>query len=416
MQANAPLSLFAATGIELEYMIVSSDSLDVLPVSDKLIYSVTGNYENSYEEGPIGWSNELVMHVLEFKTNGPAAQLASLAGQFQDNLRRVNDLLLEHGGKLMPTAMHPWMNPVLQTTLWPHGDREIYQTFDRIFNCSGHGWSNLQSMHVNLPFANDAEFVQLHTAIRALLPVMPCFAASSPLCEGELTGMLDTRLETYRYNARRVPQVSGMVIPEYVASRSDYDAIILVPMYEAIKPHDPTGILQFEWLNARGAIARFDRSAIEIRVLDTQETPVADLAIAAFFITILKALINGHWGDQSLQSSMSTEALAAVLHETIRFGERTVINDNDYLRLFGFPGASCEAAELGYHLLETLPRTEGDEANFWRDPIRLILDQGSLASRICKALRFQARRAHIHEVYRVLCECLVEGRMFEGID
>ena len=397
-------------------MIVSSDNLDVLPVSDKLIYSVTGNYENSYEEGPIGWSNELVMHVLEFKTNGPAVQLASLAALFQDNVRRVNELLLEHGGKLMPTAMHPWMNPALQTTLWPHGDREIYQTFDRIFNCSGHGWSNLQSMHVNLPFADDREFALLHTAIRTLLPLMPSFAASSPLREGELTGMLDTRLETYRYNASRVPEVSGLVIPEYVISRNDYDAIILVPMYEAIKPHDPAGILQYEWLNARGAIARFDRNAIEIRVLDTQETPAADLAVAAFLIAILKALVNQHWSDGSLQSAMTTEALAAILHETIRYGEHTVIQDIDFLGIFGFPDTRCEAAELGYHLLETLPREEGDEANFWRDTVRFILSQGTLASRICKALRQTTRRSHLHEVYRVLCECLVEGRLFEGID
>ena len=413
---QAPFSLFEVTGIELEYMIVSTDSLDVLPVSDKLIYSVTGDYENSYEEGPIGWSNELVMHVLEFKTNGPVAQLAPLAGLFQDNIRRVNELLLDHGGKLMPTAMHPWMNPVLHTRLWPHGDREIYQTFDRIFNCSGHGWANLQSMHINLPFADDREFALLHTAIRTLLPLLPAFAASSPLREGELTGMLDTRLETYRYNASRIPEVSGLVIPEYVISRNDYDAIILVPMYEAIKPHDPAGILQYEWLNARGAIARFDRNAIEIRVLDTQETPAADLAIAAFLIAILKALINQHWADRALQSGMTTEALAAILHETIRSGEHTVIQDTDFLSIFGFPDARCEAAELGYHLLETLPREEGDDANFRRDTIHFILSQGTLASRICKALRHTNRHSHIHEVYRVLCDCLVEGRLFEGID
>lgn len=411
-----PLSLFEATGIEIECMVVSRDSLDVLPVSDKILYSVTGSYENSYEEGPIGWSNELVMHVLEFKTNGPVAQLAPLAVLFQDNIRRVNELLLEHGGKLMPTAMHPWMNPALDTRLWPHGDREIYQSFDRIFNCSGHGWANLQSMHVNLPFANDREFALLHTAIRSLLPLMPAFAASSPLREGQFTGMLDTRLETYRYNASRIPEVSGLVIPEYVTSRSDYDAIILVPMYEAIKPHDPAGILQFEWLNARGAIARFDRNTIEIRVLDTQETPAADLAVAGFLITILKALVIRHWADGALQSAMTTEALAAILHDTIRYGEHTVIQDSDFLGIFGFPDASCEAAELGYHLLETLPREEGDEADFWRETIHFILSRGTLASRIGNSLKHTSKRSHIHEAYRVLCDCLVEGRLFEGID
>ena len=35
-------------------------------------------------------------------------------------------------------------------------------------------------------------------------------------------------------------------------------------------------------MNSRGAIARFDRNAIEIRVIDVQECPKADLAIAIF--------------------------------------------------------------------------------------------------------------------------------------
>ncbi|MBF8270559.1 MAG: glutamate--cysteine ligase GCS2, partial [Gammaproteobacteria bacterium] len=96
-------------------------------------------------------------------------------------------------------------------------------------------------------------------------------------------------------------------------------------------------------------------------------------------------------------------------------GEHAVINNAGYLGLFGFPDAKCEAGELGYHLLETLPRLAGDEDSFWRETIRFILQQGTLASRICKAVGHSARRSHIEEVYRILCECLVEGRLFEGI-
>ena len=42
----------------------------------------------------------------------------------------------------------------------------IYDTFDRIFSCKGHGWANLQSMQINLPFRGDEEFARLHAAIR----------------------------------------------------------------------------------------------------------------------------------------------------------------------------------------------------------------------------------------------------------
>src|SRR5690606_18371458 len=100
-------------------------------------------------------------------------------------------------------------------------------TFDRIFNCGGHGWANLQSVHLNLPFANDAEFGRLHTAIRLLLPLMPALAASSPLVERRMTGVLDNRLEFYRSNAKRVPSVTGLVVPEPALTRQEYEQDIL---------------------------------------------------------------------------------------------------------------------------------------------------------------------------------------------
>ena len=138
---------------------------------------------------------------------------------------------------------------------------------------------NLQSAHLNLPFANDEEFGRLHAAVRLVLPALPALAASSPLQDGRLTDFADTRLEIYRHNARRLPIVSGRVIPEPVFTRAEYERAARQPL-RAIAPLDPDGILQEEWLNARGAIARFDRGAIEIRVLDVQEHPAADLAIA----------------------------------------------------------------------------------------------------------------------------------------
>ena len=55
----------------------------------------------------------------------------------------------------MPGGAHPWMDPARETRLWPHEDNEIYEAFDRIFGCTGHGWSNLQCVHLNLPFDDD---------------------------------------------------------------------------------------------------------------------------------------------------------------------------------------------------------------------------------------------------------------------
>ena len=43
-------------------------------------------------------------------------------------------------------------------------------------------------MHVNLPFADDAQFARLHAAIRLVLPLLPALAASSPIAEGSVIG------------------------------------------------------------------------------------------------------------------------------------------------------------------------------------------------------------------------------------
>ena len=220
MNAPAPYPLFSAYGVELEYMIVARDSLDVLPIADHcLAQQATADRPMPLLE----WSNELVLHVIEVKNPQPQA-LALLPAAFQEAVQAMNRRLRDSAAQLMPGAMHPWMRPARETRLWPHGQTDIYQAYDRIFDCRRHGWANLQSMHVNLPFASDAEFARLHAALRLLLPLLPALAASSPLMEGEASGLLDTRMEVYRHNAGAFPAITGSVIPEPVSRQARLSA------------------------------------------------------------------------------------------------------------------------------------------------------------------------------------------------
>jgi glutamate---cysteine ligase / carboxylate-amine ligase len=230
MKCRPEFHLFDCFGVELEYMIVDAQSLAVLPVTDRVLWTVAGEYLSEIELGSVSWSNELALHVIELKTTKPASNLEGLVAEFQENVGRINQILAPLGGRLMPTAMHPWMDPHREMRLWPHEHSPIYETLHRVFDCRGHGWANLQSVHLNLPFVGDQEFARLHAAIRLLLPIMPALAASSPVMDGRITGRLDNRLEVYRHNARQIPRVSGAVIPEPVFSEKAYQQEILQPL------------------------------------------------------------------------------------------------------------------------------------------------------------------------------------------
>lgn len=408
---NEGLGLFEGFGVELEYMLVDRESLAVMPITDQILHSVCGAYESEVEVGPLAWSNELVLHVIEIKTNGPAPTLDGLAGLFQEHVGRINHIAAGLGARLMPTAMHPWMDPHTETRLWPHEFSPVYEAFDRVFGCQGHGWSNLQSTHLNLPFADDEEFGPLHAAIRLVLPILPGLAAASPVHDGRDAGLADARLEAYRHNARRVPSVSGLVIPEPVFTKRDYEAL-LQGLYRDMAPFDPGKVLQHEWLNARGAIARFDRNTIEIRLLDIQECPQADLAVLGLVVATLKALVAERWSGFAEQCRWPADRLAAILHDAIRDGDGAVIEDSDYLRALGFPAAArCTIAALWRHLYGQA-MAHDDALAAHEAALAVILNEGCLSRRIRAALSGDVSRDRLTSVYRRLCDCLHSGAMF----
>lgn len=395
-------------------MIVDRDTLDVKPIVDEIIKDEVGQYINEVSRGDIAWSNELVMHVIELKTNGPVPCLDGLSDKFQQEVREINRRLESYNACLMPTAMHPWMDPIREMKLWPHEYNPIYESYNRIFDCRGHGWANLQSTHINLPFANDKEFERLHAAIRILLPILPALSASSPIAEGKIQDFADYRLEVYRTNAERIPSITGYIIPEAVFNYEDYDHDIFQRMYRDIAPYDPENILQDEWLNSRGAIARFDRGSIEIRVLDIQECPKADLAIVRLIRDTLKALMEERWISLADQKKWNEKELYHFLMSVAKEGDQALLKKSAYTELFGFHmDHPISAGELWNHIFSSL---YGDE-RIAGDPIlgtmKEILEVGTLSGRIRQAITGEPTKAKLHHIYKRLCKCLEDGVLFK---
>ena len=406
------LHLFQAYGIELEYMIVDRDTLKVRPITDELFHKVMGAYVSDVENGSVTWCNELVTHVLEMKCTVPTSDLVALHADFHDNVVHINGLLREFNAMLLPSAAHPFMDPQTETRLWPHDNNEVYDRYNQMFNCKGHGWSNLQSTHINFPFYDDEEFARLHAAIRLMLPLIPAIAASSPVLGGKATGQLDKRLDYYRKNQRVIPVITGKVIPERVFGKRQYHKVIYDKIAERIATFNEDGLLDPVWVNSRGAIARFDRGSIEIRLMDIQEAPRMDMAIVSLIISAVKMLADEHTCDYHTQQAWEAEDLLEILLPCIDRGEHAEITNSAYIHLFGGMTGKMTAGELWQHIINEICEYDDHLIAPFSDELNMLMNKGTLSTRILKALDKQYTPDNIRAVYRELGDCLAEDQMF----
>lgn len=408
-----PLSLFSAYGIELEYMIVDNDTLSVKAIADELIKDVNGTYSGEVENEHIDWSNELALHLIELKHHRPRKDVALTAPLFHHEVTRINSLLKSHNACLMPTAMHPWMNPDHETKLWPHDNKTVYNTFNRVFDCSGHGWSNLQSTHINFAFSNDEEFKHLHSAIRLVLPLIPAWTASSPFVEGQnRNNVLDQRLQFYLANQKRIPSIIGPVVPEYVESQSEYENTILKRMYDDIAPFDTEKELQYEWLNSRAAIPKFERMALEIRAMDIQECPTMDLAWVDFIIQTTKWMTHvlmKHGELLDAQKEMHSENLRELFIESSKKGLKA---ESSYSLFNQIWTGSPNNQSLRYISYQILDQVAGSMSKGNQQLIRQVLKTGNLSERILAACEGNHDSANLQKIYRELCQCLSDDQPF----
>jgi gamma-glutamyl:cysteine ligase YbdK (ATP-grasp superfamily) len=172
-------------------------------------------------------------------------------------------------------------------------------------------------------------------------------------------------------------------------------------------------VLAEEWVNARGAIARFERMAIEIRVLDVQECPAMDIAFARVIIATLRALCAGRWADPRSLQHWRTQDLARFFDAAVTDAEATDIHDSRYLAAIGYPGSHARVAQVWGHLAE-LAAEAGELDRESERSLEHYLREGSLATRITRALPAEPARDDLVGVYRELCDCLAQGRPFSA--
>ena len=215
-------------------------------------------------------------------------------------------------------------------------------------------------------------------------------------------------MEYYKTNQKEIPELTGLVIPERVFSKVDYYATIFEPIKRAIRPHDTKKILDHHFLNSRGAIARFDRNAIEIRLVDIQECPKADMAICVLIIEVLKLLVYKKLAPIQQQKKWLKQELFDILNPIIKDAENYTISNLDYLSLFLIE-ETISVKNIWKHLYG-LAKENIHESH--HEAIEIILNEGTLATRILKAIGDDYSEPNIKKVYSKLADCLQENTVF----
>jgi carboxylate-amine ligase len=162
-------------------------------------------------------------------------------------------------------------------------------------------------------------------------------------------------------------------------------------------------------LNSRGAIARFDRGSIEIRVLDAQEAPVMDCGILELVVAVLRDLADERWSSIGQQQAWPESRLVPLLDATIDMADHALVSDSSFLAAFGVRAAERTAAQTWASLADEVGHRLSDDGG---RAVESILARGTLASRITAALGRTHDRKRLRNVYSALAACLENNEPF----
>ena len=258
----------------------------------------------------------------------------------------------------------------------------------------------------------------MHNAAALVIPYLPAVAASSPMFDGSLQPSVDNRMEWIFRHQAAIPESQGEILPEYVQSLSDYRRRILRPMYDALDAIPGAEPLKHDFFNARAAVLKFSRRALEIRALDMQECVKLDIAIAVFVRSLLRyftrRLTTGRLGLPP------RGMLLQDFQESIRRGSRGRVFaphiDGDLPR--DDDGRACMRDCLRALLAIAETSARRDEVHYL-PLVHQIIETGSLSERIRGVLEPHAGnrerlRTETRRVYEELAECLVSNTPWAG--
>jgi len=388
-------------GPEHEFSIVD-EKLMPLPIVDKVIRDVRGRIANSVRLSEASFGKELQAHVAEFRANTPFSSPEVFEETMNEAVNNIMGFLEKrYDARLLGLGMHPSLK-LDEVKVWSHRDRQIYEALSKIFDLNQHGWLNIQSFQLNLPYKNEREAVRLYNALTNVLPYLPAVAASSPIYESKIGDYVDNRLHFYLTNQLEVPSIAGDIIPEYVGSFEEYRKTTIRQYSEDLaKLNAPKCLLNKEWLNSRGAVIRFDRKAIEIRILDEQECVKSDVALSCF----IRAVLRGITADEKYPN-LTHETLVEDLDDVVRNGLDASVQH---------PKGKT-ARQVCRYLLEIASKNATWQEKKYLHVIKQRIEGGNLSNTILREVAKKVQRTDlegaIFSVYSSLADCLEKNEVY----
>jgi gamma-glutamyl:cysteine ligase YbdK (ATP-grasp superfamily) len=334
------------------------------------------------------FGKEMQLHVMEIKANQPFKTPKEFEETMHAAVTTLSQIVQKHGAMLLGTGMHPLLK-LQDTAIWPHYHKKIYQQY------------NIQSFHLNLPFQKEGDAIQIHNQLVKLCAYLPAIAASSPIYEGKNGPDTDNRLHFYRINQKEVPSVTGDVIPEYAHSLTQYkDDVICGYSRDLATKGADKALLQREWVNSRGVIFRFDRRALEVRVMDEQECIKSDVAMACFVRAALRGLVESN--------------AELVPHEVLVKDFNAIIKDGLNAEVLSPNGKTARQVCRHYLKVAFNYAKEDEKKYLWL--VERRIEEGNLSELIRgKVMRRTQKtdfREAIFDVYSMLIKCLIDNQPY----
>ena len=274
-------------GPEHEFSIVNNE-MKTLPIVEHVINDYYGKITNSLYSKKFAFRKEFPLHIIELKANRPFKSPELLEESMQNAIMSLLEFIeKKFNAYLLGTGMHPLLR--LEETGTRRYDK-IAQEFEKVFLLKRHGWLNVQSFQINLPYSTESEAVSLHNALAHLCTYLPAISASSPICESQLTSYIDSRLYYYKKKSLEIPSIAGEIIPEYISSFDQFQREVS-GRYSRDLSKAGVSIEDFaDYVNQRAAVFKVARKAIEVRVMDEQECIKSDVALGCFVRSTIRGL------------------------------------------------------------------------------------------------------------------------------